>query len=143
MMQNAKSKEWFLAFAFGFVLNYIWENAHSVLYESYKGLMITQWILIRAAFVDAIFVLFLIVIVAAYRPFYKRSWLLILFGIVVAISLELFGLWTKRWAYAPLMPIIPFLRVGLTPVIQLGLTAYMTYYLAFAGIILKNRNQVR
>ena len=140
MMQNAKSKEWFLAFAFGFVLNYIWENAHSVLYSSYQGFSINQFVLLRAAFVDAIFVLFLIFIIAAYRPFYKKPWLLIVFGIIVAVAIELWGLGTGRWVYTSLMPIIPLFRVGITPAIQLGLTAYMTYYLAFAGIILKNKS---
>jgi hypothetical protein len=81
----------------------------------------------------------LIFIIAAYRPFYKKPWLLILFGIIVAVALELWGLGTGRWKYTALMPIIPFFRVGLTPAIQLGLTAYMTFYLAFAGIILKNK----
>ena len=51
-----------------------------------------------------------------------------LFGIVVAVLIELWALQTGRWAYTGAMPLVPFLGAGLTPTIQLGFLGYVIYY---------------
>lgn len=121
-----------LIFVLAFALNIAWENLHAPLYVHYRGAPITELILLRSALVDAL----LIAIICA--PFLwvatlkKRSWLIVPIGIVLAIYLELWALDSGRWAYNSLMPILPFLGVGLTPTIQLGLLGWISYKTADA-----------
>ncbi len=112
-------------YIFAFVLNLIWENAHSFLYVSYQGASITEAVLIRAATFDALFITGLFILFSRAAFFKKRLWLSLVIGIIFAVTLEIFALQTGRWQYNSLMPIIPFLNVGLTPSIQLGLLGYL------------------
>lgn len=124
-------KNWIFVFILAFGLNLIWENLHSPLYVHYQGEAITFLMLLRAALVDAFIILVLIRLLRLAPSFSKLSWLIILFGIIVSIIMEYWALGSGRWAYAETMPIIPLLEVGLTPTIQLGLLAYLTYKLVF------------
>lgn len=112
-------------FCIAFVLNLLWENAHAFLYESYKGGVITEFILMRASLFDAC----VTAIIAApfmFNAFLReRTWGLLVVGTVIAIVNEWYGLGTGRWAYNAYMPIIPFIHTGLTPTIQLGLLGYV------------------
>ena len=107
------------------VLNIIWENLHSVLYVNYQGGIITEHILLRASLWDAL------MIVAITFPFFflpKRwQWGIFLLGFVIAVGIEWWALQTGRWAYTSAMPIIPFLSVGLTPALQLGLLGLASF----------------
>lgn len=121
-------KKLFLIFVFAFLLNFVWENLHSYLYVHYKGGEITEFILARAALFDA-FVLTLAAVLFLVIPYFReRLWYILLFGVAFAIGLEWFALETNRWAYSEAMPMIPILRTGLTPTIQLGLLGYAVYY---------------
>lgn len=113
-----------------FLLNFIWENLHSFLYINYKGDFISEYILTRSAGVDAIFI-FIIIIVVSKISFIKNKplWIFVT-GIILAIILELWALSIGRWAYSELMPIIPIIKTGLTPTIQLGLTGLIAYKLS-------------
>lgn len=120
-----------LLFAISFGLNLVWEHAHVVLYTNYQGGSITNAILFHATLADAIFILG-ITLPFFYNAYLKaRPWLIVVFGAVLAIGIELWALETGRWAYATSMPLIPFLGVGLTPTIQLGLLGYLTYLIVF------------
>ncbi len=44
---------------------------------------------------------------------------LVLLGAAVAVAVEWWALATERWQYAGAMPIVPFLQVGLLPVLQM------------------------
>ncbi|MDP3725954.1 MAG: hypothetical protein Q8R36_02025 [bacterium] len=117
-----------LVFIIAFVLNIIWEHAHSLLYVSYRGAEITEYILFRAAFFDAAVItlcayLFLIIPVLK-----NKLWIMIFALTLFATGLELWALEGGRWMYAESMPIIPFINTGLTPTIQLGLLFYFTLY---------------
>jgi hypothetical protein len=114
-----------------FLINFVWEVLHSVLYERAAGVLIEDisratynLILFRASIMDA---LIIVVIIAIYFtiPFLRtRSWTVLVIGIIWAIVLETHALGTGRWAYDTTMPIIPLINTGLTPTIQLGLIAY-------------------
>lgn len=116
-----------LIFTAAFILNLIWENLHSYLYESYMSGKITEFILARASLFDAILIT-IILLPFLYSPFFKkRIWLIILFGIMIAIINEWYGLGTGRWIYNSSMPILPIIKTGLTPTIQLGLLGYFLF----------------
>ena len=111
-------------FALAFILNIVWEEAHSVLYLYYKGAEITHVVLLRAALFDAGFIAVLGVPFFSIPQFSARQYLFLIAGFIFAVCLEWWALGSGRWAYNALMPIIPILGVGLTPAIQLGITGY-------------------
>ncbi|MST04428.1 MAG: hypothetical protein EXS49_02595 [Candidatus Pacebacteria bacterium] len=114
-------------FLVSFFLNFIWENLHVFLYDNFMGGEITELILLRASFVDAI-IISVISLPFLYFGFLKsREWIMILIGFVWAIAMECYALNTERWAYNNLMPIIPLINVGLTPTIQLGLLGFISF----------------
>ena len=118
-----KKTGWASAFVVAFVLNVGWEFAHSPLYTSYQGQAITAFVLFRAALVDALIILALMALaqtVAKYRALF-----MVIGGLVFAVGIELWAMQTGRWAYDALMPIIPWLNIGLTPLIQLAITGYI------------------
>lgn len=55
--------------------------------------------------------------------------MIILIGFGTAIFVERQALALGKWFYAPAMPIVPFLGVGLTPFIQLPIMALLIYSL--------------
>lgn len=120
-------KKVFSVFFIAFGLNVVWENVHSYLYMHYQGGTITESILLRATFADAV-IITLIALPFLFLPlFKKRAWLIVPIGVIIAVSMEWYALGTGRWAYSALMPIIPLLETGLTPTIQLGLLGYLSY----------------
>jgi len=118
----AKKLAW--GFGLALALNWGWEAAHSRLYAHYQGGAITALILLRAAVVDAAIILALFFI--AQQRKLNRTIVVVGGGLIVAVGLELWALQTGRWAYNALMPIIPLLKTGLTPTLQLALTGYIT-----------------
>ena len=116
-----------IIFISAFVLNLFWENLHSFLYNNYLGGKITEFILIRASLFDAILVTIMVLPFIYLFSLKNKSWLIIVIGIVVAIFNEWYGLSTGRWTYNSLMPIVPMIKVGLTPTFQLGVLGYITY----------------
>lgn len=120
-------KKIILIFIISFVLNLIWENLHSLLYDNYMGGEITQFILLRATLVDALITIVIVFPFALFPLFKKYSFLLIPTLVVVAVGNEYYALQAGAWAYNSLMPMIPIIDVGLTPAIQLGLLGYVSY----------------
>jgi hypothetical protein len=101
---------------------------HAALYAGYQGGKITEFILTRASLGDAIMITVLLLPFIYVAWFQKRSWLILILGVILSILIEWYALNTGRWAYNVYMPIIPFLNVGLTPTIQLGLLGYFTFW---------------
>ena len=118
-----------LVFILSFIFNIIWEILHSTLYLNYKGLEITSFILFRAAIFDAIFISLIIFI--SQKLTINKSFFIVLVGLILAIGIEIWALQTGRWGYSPWMPIIPFIKTGLTPTIQLALTGYIVNKICF------------
>ena len=116
-------------FILSFIFNLIWEILHSALYLNYKGLEITGFILFRAAIFDAIVILLLIFISQKLKI--NKSLFIVLVSLILAIGIEVWALQTGRWTYAPLMPIIPLIKTGLTPTIQLVITGYIVNKIFF------------
>ncbi len=111
-------------FVLAFLLNLIWENLHSFLYSNYRGGEITEFILVRASFWDAVMVSLMAIPFLYFSFLKKREWLIIVTGLIIATLIELYALGTNRWAYNNLMPIIPILGIGLSPFLQLGVISY-------------------
>ena len=122
-------KNWLSLFIAAFAFNLVWESFHSFFYVHYQGGAITYFILTRSAFFDAMVILLMAFVLKELVS--KGTLVLLVFScIVFAVLLEMWALGQGRWAYNALMPIIPIFHVGLTPAIQLGITAYFSYKLA-------------
>jgi hypothetical protein len=122
-------KKVLLIFVFAFISNAIWENLHSLLYDNYMGGKISEFILLRATLSDAIYIVLITLPFILYPMLKKWDWFIIIPGFVLSIAIEYYALSTGRWAYNSLMPIIPFLQVGLTPTIQLGILGFLSFRL--------------
>lgn len=116
-----------IVFIAAFILNLVWENFHSFLYGNYKGVEITQLILLKATLGDAVMIVLITLPFLFLASFRKHLWGIVLIGFIVAVSIEWYALATDRWTYNAYMPIIPILAVGLTPTIQLALLGYLSF----------------
>lgn len=116
-------------FAAAFFLNLIWENLHASLYYLPSGVPITELLLLRSTFFDAVIITILAAFFINIPYFRHRPWYALLFGIIIAFFLERYALANGRWAYRDSMPIIPFLNTGLSPTLQLGVLSYLTFRL--------------
>ena len=131
-------RNWILIFTSAFVLNFIWENIHSVLYVHYKFGPIAQVILLHATLVDASIITISIFTLTQFPKIRKRMpWVVVVWWLVLAILIEQWALATNRWAYTNAMPIIPVIYVGLTPTIQLALTGWVVY-----SLFCRNKNTI-
>lgn len=122
-------RKFIFVFITAFLLNWLWENLHSVFYASYREGSITSFILFRAAIFDALVVL--VIIFISQKFFAANNSATIVGGLVAAVIMEIWALGTGRWQYSNLMPIIPFLNIGLTPAIQLAFTGWLTQKIVF------------
>lgn len=116
-------------FIVSFALNLVWENLHALLYTAYQGGPITEFILLRATLGDAVMLTVLAVPFVYIAALKRHIWLIIPIGLALAVWIEVYALGAGRWSYNELMPLVPFLHVGLTPTIQLALLGWVTYRL--------------
>ena len=117
-----------------FILNLIWENLQMPLYTGYISYVIWGISCIKASLGDILIVLAMFIPVVIFRN--KFDWFknytkldLIIFlcvGLLISIGFEKFALATNRWQYSSLMPIIPLVNVGLSPVLQMMLLPFVT-----------------
>lgn len=128
-----------MIFIIGFLLNLIWENAQGPLYKGFTNFWDHFWICFLASIVDAVIILLLYGLFAAW---YKNinwvqhlNWqsaaLLILLGGAMAVGFEQWALATEQWDYADSMPVVPFLNTGLSPLLQFMLLPLLTYLLSY------------
>lgn len=120
-----------ILFIVAFVLNFLWEEAHHVLYVTYQGGEITHFILLRAALFDAAVTALLfgpLLFVVHGRLFLPIP---VFLAVVCAVGLEMYALSTGRWVYQPSMPLIPFFHVGLTPTVQLAVLGAIAFRLSW------------
>ena len=128
-----------LIIAFSFLLNFFWEMLQMPLYEGMKLNMQTTMLCSLASVADAIMVLLLYYAFAViYKdPFWvhdltlQRILILVGVGATGAILVEIFHLSADSWKYSRIMPIIPILNVGISPVLQFMILPILSCWLAF------------
>ncbi len=91
------------------------------------GGKITEFVLIRASLFDAILIVIILVPFIYLSALKNKSWLIIVIGVIIAIFNEWYGLSTGRWVYNSFMPILPIIKIGLTPTLQLGILGYFSF----------------
>jgi glycopeptide antibiotics resistance protein len=120
-----------------FVLNFCWEWAHIGLYKDYEalggGISLTLW----ATAGDVLYTIVGVVLIAVF--FRNHDWLAspsqrhyigaAFYGFCIALFVEWKAAALHRWAYTDAMPIIPWLNVGASPIVQMALLVPFTCYI--------------
>lgn len=119
------------AFAVAFALNLVWENAHMPLYKNFSGDRSPLARFSRSlydSFMDAVTILSLYAVLSVvlhlnltwpFHASFVQHTLLAFSSGALATLIERRALRTGRWQYTDCMPIVPYLRVGLSPLVQL------------------------
>jgi hypothetical protein len=121
-----------------FLLNWIWEATHAAAFVESSGPFLYRLRhCLPMAGTDALWTLALWAIVtgAIQRP--GSAWRLTTMaalGALSAIVLERVAVADGRWTYNALMPIVPFVEVGLWPVAQMTVLPVITVWLARARL---------
>jgi hypothetical protein len=122
----------------GFLFNFLWEIAQMSLYQGTSQFWQNALVCLAASFVDDLLILLLYGVLAAVRKDIKWIMrissgdvlLLILLGSIEAMVIELWALSTGRWQYTQAMPLLPFIHVGLVPVLQMIILPIATFYIS-------------
>lgn len=128
-----------------FVLHIIWENAQASLFQGFASFSEHFPMCVVGAVGDVAITLFVYFIVALLKNDF--NWIVTLnkkdiislavVGFFIAVWIEQRALLFGRWAYADAMPIIPHLKVGLLPILQMILLLPFSMYLTKKSIVVK------
>lgn len=118
------------------ILNLVWENLHDPLYESYRPFM-KRWFFLGCSLGDVLLTFMVYWLVAGVlkdarwiRQFGGREIMLsLVFSIFIATTAEWIAIKLHLWSYNEKMPLIPLIRIGLTPFFQITLLPTLTFYL--------------
>lgn len=121
-----------------FLLHLLWENAQAPLFAGYSSFGQHLPICFFATIGDVIFTLLIYLGVGLLKNDFewiarinKRDiFVLATIGFFYAVGIEWRALLFAKWNYAPAMPIIPWIKVGLTPIIQMTILLPLSFYLA-------------
>lgn len=124
-----------LCAAWAFPLHWLWETGHGVAYvETRLPLFTRVWHCLPIAVVDTGWSVGLVAaglfLAAVTRRKAVRWWATAVGGVLTAAVVEQWAVREGRWTYNELMPIIPLVRVGLWPVLQMGLVTPLTLWIS-------------
>ena len=117
-------------FFISFFLNLIWENLHAGLYFGISQGLNFMPFFILPAIVDAgiIILLYWAVMAGGFELSAKKIMLILSYGMIVAIFIELAGLSLHLWNYAPAMPQI--FGLGLSPLLQMAVLPLLSIFVS-------------
>ena len=131
-------KQLFFLALFAFLINLAWEVSHSLLYKTTTKMSVKEYVprILRASGGDIIIIFIIFFALSIINQSFNWNILAtqnlilsILFGLILSITIELLALSVQRWEYLPSMPLIPFINVGITPVLQMIITQIITFFL--------------
>ena len=147
LLKKATNRKAFENFIFimsilALLLNFAWELIQIPLYKNpvYDINHIAFCALASLADVLMVLLLYFAIAIIFKRPFWVKPLKIHLFIIVVltggagAALSEIRHLALGSWAYSDSMPIIPFIHVGISPVLQFMLLPSLIYYLTFSHL---------
>lgn len=140
--KTAFKKFTFIVVVLSFLLNFAWEVIQMPLYEGTSFNVQSVALCALASVADAIMVLLLYYFFAfIYKePLWiqkllaTRVFALVVTGLTGAILVEIRHVSSGSWSYAKSMPLIPFVDVGFSSVLQFMLLPVCIYYLSFKTI---------
>lgn len=130
-------------FVLAVVLNYPWELGQRPFYEGMTGTPRVWWHCFVASLGDGVLVCLIYALgcfafrrydwfVSGHRP---RIPFLVIAGIGLGLAVEWIGArLLQRWVYAPSMPLVPGLELGLVPVVQMTLLPMVVLLIVAAAL---------
>lgn len=116
-----------------FLLHIIWENAQAPLYASYQSFSQHFLICFVGTIGDVGITLFILGFVWLLKKDVAKTNVdflaLAITGFIVAVAIEQNALFVGKWNYASAMPVIPWILVGLTPIVQMTILLPLSFYL--------------
>lgn len=117
-----------------FLLHVVWENAQAPLYAGYRSFSLH----FPMCFIGTIGDVVITLLVLAFLRLLKKNDLqtaadfmaLAMIGFIIAVFIEQNALLIGKWNYALSMPLIPYLQVGLAPILQMTILLPLSFYLA-------------
>ena len=125
-------------FVVGFIINFAWELLQVPLYQSMPADHNHVVLCALASVADAVMVvlLYFIISIVSQLPFWildisiSMFFLCMSIGFLGAVVSEMWHLKQGNWNYSKYMPIIPILKVGLSPALQFTILPLLIYYLS-------------
>ena len=118
-------------------LNYVWELAQSPLYTGVPTGVSVWWHCFVASIGDGVMIV--IIQLFGWLRFGRIDWfgspgkkeyaLMLGTGLILALAVELVATHAHRWSYAPDMPLVPGLRIGLVPLAQMLVLPPIAFWL--------------
>ena len=139
----------FTTTAVAFLLNFVWEVMQIPLYNgsSFNTSHIAFCALGSLADVIMVVLLYLVFAIIYKNAFWIQNvkWqkiiILMLIGATGAILSEMRHLSLSSWAYADSMPIIPVVKVGISPVLQFTILPLLIYRISFYFSLVRKRRK--
>jgi len=130
-------KIYLVLFIISTAVNFAWELSHFRLYRPLMTMELTTAHLLWFSVKDAWLYLSYILLVAFFAKnllwfWASRAWewaALLSLGFAASTAIEIHAINTGRWAYLPVMPIIPVLEVGLSPILQMSFGPVLALFL--------------
>lgn len=121
-----------------FFLNLVWENAQApFFYNGYISFAQHFPMCLLATFGDMLITVLIFYFIALIKK--DQRWMLkqgvgeyaalAFVGLLIAIGIEQNALLLGKWSYGEAMPLLPYLRVGLLPVLQMFILTPLSFYL--------------
>lgn len=128
-------------FVVAVALNYPWELAHGSFYQGVTDDPWAWWYCFVASLGDGVLVC--LIYALGCLVFRRRNWFmpghglripfLLTAGLVVGVAVEWIGArLLQRWVYAPSMPLVPGLELGLVPLVQMILLPVVVFLIVAA-----------
>ena len=130
-------KKIFSASILAFSLNFAWEISQSFLYAPhYNGVVELLEVHFLASLGDVAMVWAILslteLLVEKFakkrNKNWQKIWLILSLGFLLSVSVEKYALSNGLWAYNFWMPVVPWLKVGLTPVLQMILIPMIVWH---------------
>lgn len=122
-----------------FILHFIWEYTQAPLFQGYESFSAHFFTCLLGVAGDVVITLCVYLSIGFLKNDFnwisalnkKDVVVIALIGFFIAVGIEWRALLFGRWAYTSAMPLIPYIKVGLTPILQ------MTFLLPFSMYLTK------
>ena len=143
-MKKFNLNYFFIFIVISFALHIVWENLQAPLYAGFASFtghfpmcfLATVWDVIIS--VGALLFVNLLKQTSSTKLNKNDFIALAIAGFVIAVVIERNALLAGKWSYNSAMPLMPYFRVGLTPVLQMTLLLPLSFYFAQKLAGLKN-----